>query len=92
MMMVFLQEMSHSCMIIVLLSLQLSLLFWPTVSSLQCYKCNSIETPTCQNAGETSAWKTCEDDMCLTGIGYAQIPIFGISSLEEYVTQWCLIN
>lgn len=68
--------MSHSCNIM-LLSLLLSLLLWPTVSSLQCYRCQSIKTPSCKYADETNGWKTCRDDMCLTAIGFARIPFIG---------------
>ena len=74
---IFLQEMSHFRIIALLLSLQLSWLqLRPTVASLQCYRCNSIETPSCEDAGETSEWDTCRDNMCITGIGFTQT-VFG---------------
>ena len=70
-----LQAMSH---FVLLLSLLLSLQLWPAVSSLRCYKCQSITTPSCKYADRTDGWKTCRDNMCLTAIGFAQIPFFGI--------------
>jgi len=70
---VLLQEMRHCYIIIIILSLHLSSL-WSSVTCLQCYKCNSIETPSCVRDGSTSDWQTCHDDnMCLTGIGVTRI-------------------
>ena len=66
------QEMHHYY-IITLLPVHLSLL-WSAVTCLECYRCNSIETPSCTHAGGggTHDWQTCHDDiMCLTGIGVA---------------------
>jgi len=61
------------CYVITLLSLQLSLL-WSAVTCIRCYQCNSIKTPSCTRAGDTSDWQTCHDDhMCLTGIGVARV-------------------
>ena len=42
-------------------------------TTTRCYKCNSIETPSCQLAGKTNDWSTCQDNMCLTGIGRTQL-------------------
>ena len=67
------QEMLRCC-IIVVLSLQLSSLLLPSVAGIQCYRCNSIETPSCEHAnGNRNQWQTCQDDMCLTGTGFATI-------------------
>jgi len=81
----FPQEMLHSC-ITVLLSLVASLLFWSSaVRAFQCYRCDSLQTPSCSQAGNTNGWTTCRDDMCLTGIGFAQIPFFGKLTVTKRV-------
>ena len=61
------------CCIIVVLSLQLSSLLLPSVAGIQCYRCNSIDTPSCEHAGNTNEWQTCQDDVCLTITGFADV-------------------
>jgi len=79
--MLLVQEMSRHCIIVPLL-LQLSSLLWCHVTCFQCYKCNSLDTPSCQLAGNINDWNTCRDDsMCVTAIGRTRI--FGNSIVEQ---------
>ena len=79
--MLLVQEMSRHCIIVPLL-LQLSSLLWCHVTCFQCYKCNSLDTPSCQLAGNINDWNTCHDDsMCITAVGRTRI--FGNSIVEQ---------
>jgi len=55
-----------------LLFVLLSAAVWSAVCGLQCYQCESFTTPSCMHAGNTDKWSTCQDDMCLTGVGFGR--------------------
>ena len=56
-----------------LLFVLLSAAVWSAVCGLQCYQCESYNTPSCKDAGNTNGWSTCQDDPCFTAIAFGRL-------------------